>query len=79
MAYKVLAGESKMEESKHNLMKEEGHWNHTGSEDRRKEERRVASDRREMIRFELDKEDRRNYDHSDRRGKATTWGSDKPV
>ena len=68
-----------MTDSKHDLMSDEGHWHHTGAEDRRKEERREAGDRREMIRFELDKDDRRNHKHEDRRGKATTWGSDKPV
>ena len=66
-----------MSESNHNIMSEEGHWHHTGSEDRRKEERREGHDRREMIRFEIDKEDRRKG--KDRRGQATSWGTDRPV
>lgn len=66
-----------MSESDHHVMSEEGHWHHTGGDDRREKERREGHDRREMIRFELDKEDRR--DGKDRRGHATSWGSDKPV
>ena len=66
-----------MSESNHEAMSEEGHWNHTGNEDRRDQERREAHDRREMIRFELDKEDRRQG--KDRRGQATSWGTDRPV
>ena len=46
-------------ESDHNLMKEAGHWNHTGQDDRRKKVRRTSNERREMIRFELDKASRR--------------------
>ncbi len=66
-----------MTDSKHDLMSEEGHWNHTGKDDRRKEQRRTGKDQREMIRFELDKDDRRSG--KDRRGSATSWGSDDPI
>ena len=66
-----------MADKEHDLMKEEGHWHHTGTEDRRKEQRRTGKDRREMIRFEIDKDDRRSG--KDRRDKATDWGSDKPL
>ncbi len=66
-----------MSESDHTLMSKEGHWNHTGADDRRKKERRRGHDQREMIRFELDKEDRRSS--KDRRGTATSWGSSDPV
>ena len=66
-----------MSDSKHGLMGEEGHWHHTGDEDRRKGERRTGKDQREMLRFELDKEDRRSG--KDRRGSATSWGSDDPI
>lgn len=66
-----------MSDSNHRVMSEAGHWHHTGREDRRLEQRRGGHDRREMIRFELDKEDRRSGDDS--RGSATSWGSDKPV
>ena len=59
----------------HKLMSEEGHWNHTGSEDRRKEQRRKAVDRRDLIRFEVEKDDRRKG--KDRRG--SNWGTDQPV
>ncbi|MDH5358031.1 MAG: hypothetical protein OEY48_07085 [Gammaproteobacteria bacterium] len=66
-----------MSDSKHSLMAEEGHWHHTGKDDRRKGERRSGKDQREMLRFELDKEDRRSG--KDRRGSATSWGSDDPI
>lgn len=66
-----------MTDSKHDLMTEEGHWHHTGKDDRRKKQRRSGKDKREMIRFELDKDDRRSG--KDRRGSATSWGSDDPI
>ena len=66
-----------MDDKDHKMMEEEGHWHHTGSDNRRKGERRDGKDRREMIRFELDKDDRRSG--KDRRKKATDWGSDKPL
>ena len=66
-----------MSESEHDLMSEEEHWHHTGADDRRKGERRSGHDQREMLRFELDKEDRRSG--KDRRGTATSWGSDDPI
>ncbi|MDT8371391.1 MAG: hypothetical protein RQ783_05270 [Gammaproteobacteria bacterium] len=66
-----------MTDSKHDLMSEQGHWHYTGEEDRRKKQRRTGKDQREMIRFELDKDDRRSG--KDRRGSATSWGSDDPV
>jgi hypothetical protein len=56
-------------------MSEEEHWKHSGAEDRRKEPRRVAIDRRDMIRFEIKKDDRRTG--KDRRGKD--WGTDQPI
>lgn len=46
-------------------------------EERRKAERRSGKDQREMIRFELDKDDRRSG--TDRRSDATSWGTDDPV
>jgi len=52
-------------------------WVASVSEDRRKAERRTGKDQREMIRFELDKEDRRSG--NDRRSSVTSWGSDDPV
>ena len=52
------------------------HNQYTGIE-RRKGERRTGKDQREMIRFELDKEDRRSGD--ERRKSATSWGSSQPV
>ena len=66
-----------MSEHDHRTMGEEGHWHHTGADDRRKKERRTGKDQREMIRFELDKDDRRKS--KDRRGTATSWGNDKPI
>lgn len=56
-------------------MSEEEHWKHSGAEDRRKGPRRVAIDRRDMIRFEVAKDDRRSG--KDRRGKD--WGTDQPI
>lgn len=61
----------------HDDMSEEGHWNHTGADDRRIEQRRKAVDRRDMIRFEIEKEDRRSG--KDRRGSVTSWGTDQPI
>ena len=55
-----------MSESDHNLMKATGHWHHTGQDDRRKKNRRTGNERREMIRFELDRASRRTG--RDRRG-----------
>jgi len=52
-------------------------WDASTSENRRKAERRSGKDQREMIRFELDKDDRR--DGKDRRSSVTSWGSDDPV
>jgi len=46
-------------------------------EDRRSSERRSGHDQREMIRYELDKSDRRSDD--DRRQSVTSWGTDDPV
>lgn len=66
-----------MSDDDHKLMKEQGHWHHTGADDRRKAERRSGRDQREMIRFEPDKEDRRSA--KDRRKSATHWGTDKPI
>lgn len=66
-----------MAESKNKTMSQEGHWHFTGKEDRRKTIRRAGHDRRDMIRFELDKDDRRS--HKERRRGARSWGSDKPI
>lgn len=52
------------------------HGQYTGA-DRRKSQRRTGKDQRDMIRFELDKEDRRSG--NDRRKSATSWGSSQPV
>lgn len=49
---------------------------YTGTE-RRKTERRSGKDQRDMIRFELDKDDRRSG--NERRKAATSWGSSQPV
>ena len=48
-------------------------------EEKRHGERRKGDDRREMIRFEPDKEDRRSG--LDRRGGSVKdkWGTDKPI
>jgi len=46
-------------------------------EERRKKQRREAHDRRDMIRFEVDKDDRRSG--HDRRKSVTDWGTDQPV
>jgi hypothetical protein len=35
-------------------------WEYAGKPERRKEQRRQSTDRREMLRFELEKEDRRS-------------------
>ena len=50
---------------------------YTGENDRRRYNRRLAVDRRDMIRFEIEKEDRRKG--KDRRGSVTDWGTDQPV
>ena len=60
-----------MSDSKHTQ-----HSQHTGTE-RRKSERRTGKDQRDMIRFEIDKEDRRSG--NDRRKSVTSWGSSQPV
>lgn len=65
------------EDSNHSVMTENGHWHHTGSDDRRIAQRREAKDRRDMIRFEIEKDDRRTG--KDRRGTVTDWGTDQPV
>lgn len=49
---------------------------YTGTE-KRKGQRRTGKDQRDMIRFELDKEDRRSG--NDRRKSATSWGSNQPI
>ncbi len=49
---------------------------YTGTE-RRKRPRRTGKDQRDMIRFELDKDDRRSG--NERRKSATSWGSSLPV
>jgi hypothetical protein len=56
-------------------MSEEEQWKLSGAEDRRKEQRRKAVDRRDMIRFEVEKEDRRKG--KDRRG--SHWGTNQPI
>jgi hypothetical protein len=52
------------------------HGQYTGTE-RRKSQRRTGNDQRDMIRFELDKDDRRSG--NERRESATSWGSSQPV
>ena len=52
------------------------HGQYTGTE-HRKSQRRTGKDQRDMIRFELDKEDRRSG--NERRKSATAWGSSQPV
>ena len=49
---------------------------YTGIE-KRQGERRTGKDQRDMIRFELDKDDRRSG--NERRKSATSWGSSQPV
>ena len=66
-----------MTDKDHDLMKENNHWHHTGNEDRRKGERRSGQDRRDMIRFEPDKDDRRKG--RDRRGDKDNWGDIDPI
>jgi hypothetical protein len=52
------------------------HSQYTGTE-RRKSQRRTGKDQRDMIRFELDKDDRRSG--NERRKSATSWGSNQPI
>lgn len=52
------------------------HGHYTGT-NRRKSQRRTGKDQRDMIRFELHKEDRRSG--NERRKSVTSWGSSKPV
>lgn len=52
------------------------HGEYSGIENR-KNQRRTGKDQRDMIRFELNKEDRRSG--NDRRNSATSWGSSQPV
>ena len=52
------------------------HSQYTGTE-RRKSQRRTGRDQRDMIRFELDKDDRRSG--NERRKSATYWGSNQPI
>jgi hypothetical protein len=52
------------------------HDQYSGPE-RRKSQRRSGKDQRDMIRFELDKDDRRSG--NERRKSATSWGSSQPV
>ncbi|NQZ54583.1 MAG: hypothetical protein HRT93_10075 [Piscirickettsiaceae bacterium] len=59
------------------MTEENSNQNTTGEDNKRKGERRTGHDQREMIRFEIDKQDRRA--HKDRRGSATSWGTDDPV
>ena len=47
-----------MSESDHDLI-QAGRWQHSGQDDRRKKNRRISDDRRELIRFELDRPSRR--------------------
>jgi ElaB/YqjD/DUF883 family membrane-anchored ribosome-binding protein len=54
----------------------EGIFDFSGDNDRRKEVRRVLKDRREMIRYELDKSDRRSNEER-RKVKAATKQEDK--
>ena len=63
--------------SNQSMMSEEGSLHNTGADDRRRAHRREAHDRRDMIRFELEKEDRRSG--KDRRSTVTNWGTDQPV
>jgi hypothetical protein len=52
-------------------------WNPSTSGERRKDERRTDTERREMIRFALERRSRTSSD--ERRKTATSWGSSKPV
>mgnify|MGYP003624792144 CR=1 FL=1 len=52
------------------------HGQYAGTE-RRKKQRRITKDQRDMIRFEIDKEDRRSG--NERRKSATAWGSNEPI
>ena len=45
--------------------------------EKRKDQRRSGKDQRDMIRFELDKDDRRSA--GERRKSVTSWGSSQPV
>ncbi|MCX4187835.1 hypothetical protein [Methylophaga sp. OBS4] len=67
-----------MADKDHEWVKEEAHKHRTGEEERRKGPRRSGDDRRDMIRFEPDKDDRRTK--ADRRGSKDNWGdNDKPI
>jgi hypothetical protein len=67
-----------MADKDHEWMKEENNRHRTGEEERRKGPRRTGDDRRDMIRFEPDKADRRT--RKDRRGSKDNWGdNDKPI
>ena len=66
-----------MSEKDHKDMAEQDHWHHTGTEDRRKGERRTGEDQRDMIRFEPDKADRRSG--RDRRRDGNAWAGKKPI
>lgn len=56
---------------------EEQNWNPQTDMERRKGPRRTGHDRRDMVRFEPDKEDRRSG--KDRRGGPDFWGTDDPI
>lgn len=63
-----------MHDGEHEFVSEDRLGN-PATEDRRKEHRRKAVDRRDMIRFEIKKDDRRKG--KDRRG--SNWGTDQPI
>lgn len=55
-------------------------WNKNTSAERRKDERRTGTERREVIRFEVELRERRDSSSSnDKRRAATSWGGTQPI
>jgi len=67
-----MTEENKDEDKAHN------EWLESGQDDRRKEHRRSGEDRRDMIRFEPDKDDRRSG-HDRRKDRNNGWDSGTTV
>lgn len=52
-------------------------WFAARNKERRRRERRISDDRRQMIRFDLEQGERRSY--QDRRNNANPWDNDHSV
>jgi hypothetical protein len=63
-----------MADFKQKKIRTDAEWLAAGNRDRRAKERRDGGDRREMIRFDLEQGERRNY--QDRRSNANAWQND---